>query len=141
MIAAVALLPMCAHAVFAINDPWVKAAPGARVAEAYMELRSSEDIVLVGVRSAAVAGIAIRAPGSKGPVLAELPLPAGETLLLAPNRYRLVLNGLARPLQRGDRVPLVLTLRGADGTEREIPITAEVRKRSSRDDHKGAIAH
>ena len=58
MIAAVALLPMCAHAVFAINDPWVKAAPGARVAEAYMELRSSEDIVLVGVRSAAVAGIA-----------------------------------------------------------------------------------
>ena len=52
-----------AHAVYAINLPWVRVAENATSAEAYMELQSSDGAALVAVRSDAAASITIRRPG------------------------------------------------------------------------------
>jgi copper(I)-binding protein len=141
---AIALLAhaSAALAVFVVNDPWVKAAPGAKSAEAFMELTSSEGASVVAVRSDAVARVTIRGPGKSTAAIPELLLAPRVALLLAPGKYRFGLVGLAQPLKLGDRVPLVLTVRNSDGSEREIPISAEVRKRSAIEDHlRGAHGH
>jgi copper(I)-binding protein len=49
---------------------------------------------------------------------------------------------LARQLRLGDRVPLTLVVREADGVVQAIDVDAEVRRRSPTDDHRGhAHAH
>ena len=131
----VAGIPSAAHAVFAISLPWVRVAAGATSAEAYMELRSSDGATLVGVRSDAAAAVTIRRPGKGSATIEKLPLPAGVAVTLAPGGYRFVLTQLAHPLKLGDRVPFTLTIEAADGSRQEIPLSAEVRRRSILEDH------
>ncbi len=100
-----------------------------------MELTSTEGAVVIGVRGESVQQVTIRAPGKSTAPIPELVLAPRTPLLLAPGKYRFGLIGLTQPLKLGDRVPLVLTIRNIDGGEREIPISAEVRKRSAVDDH------
>ena len=52
-----------------------------------------------------------------------LPLPAGETVVLAPGGYHLMLMGLVEPLTVGSQIELVLNLENAG----EVPLTVEVR--------------
>jgi VCBS repeat-containing protein len=70
-----------------------------------------------------------------------LPLPPAEDVALKANGYRLVLQQLARTLKRGDRVPMALTVRNADGTIQTIAVDAEVRLRSPTDDHRVPHKH
>jgi copper(I)-binding protein len=133
---ALELLPANAAAVFIVTEPWVRVASNGRSAEAYMQLRSSEGGAVVGVRSELTANIAMRPPGAAGATVNEIPLPAGASVLLAPGAYRLALPSLGRPLKLGDRVALVLIVAAADGSRQEIPVNAEVRRRSPTDDHK-----
>jgi copper(I)-binding protein len=143
---AVALLlgSTAAHAVFTVNAPWVRPTPERSATEAYMRLTSTEGAVLKEVRSALATSVVIRAAGSGGSGgrnLPQLVLPAGVPVLLAPDQVRLVLRGLAHPLATGERVPLVLTIEGADGSRQEIPVNAEVRVRSPIDDERRAHQH
>lgn len=57
------------------------------------------------------------------------------TILLAPGKYRLALEKLARSLRRGDRVPITLIVHEGAGTIQEIDVDAEVRHRSPTADH------
>ena len=132
---AFAPLPAYAAALFVVTEPWVRLAPSARSAEAYMELLSTDGAKLVGVRSEATASIVMRRPGTNRAAAAEIPLPAHTTVKLAPGAYRFALADLNRGLKRGDRIGLVLTIEAVDGSRQEIPVSAEVRRRSPTDDH------
>src|SRR5258708_28501082 len=125
-----------AQAVFTVNAPWVRPTTERSATEAYMRLASTEGAVLKEVRSALATSVVIRAAGSAGRYLPQLALPAGVPVVLAPDQVRLVLRGLAHPMAVGERVPLVLTIEGADGSRQEIPVNAEVRVRSPIDDER-----
>ena len=122
--------------VFVVTEPWVRVAPDGRSAEAFMELRSSDGAAIVAVKSEVVAGITMRPAGAGRATVAKIALPPGETVLLAPGAQRLAIAKLGKPLKPGDRLPFVLVVEGADGGMREIPVNAEVRRRSPTDDHR-----
>jgi len=115
-----------AHALFTVNQPWVK--PGAATSEAYMVLTSTEGATLIGIRSSLAARASLR--NARSVPMATLALPAGRAVALRPDHEHIVLAGLSRPLKLGDRVPLTLVIESADGVRQEIPVDAEVRKES-----------
>jgi periplasmic copper chaperone A len=121
-----------AHAVFVVTEPWVRPAGAAQSTEAYMELMSSDGATLVGVRSPVAASVALDGVRGSPP---SLSLPAGATVALAPGKYRLTLRKLDSTLRLGDRVPLILIVRGATGVTQEIDVDAEVRLHSPTYDH------
>jgi hypothetical protein len=124
------------YGLFTVNQPWVK--PGARTSEAFMVLSSAEDATLVGVRSSVASRAGLR--GTRGAV-AKLALPAGQAVSLRPDGERITLDGLAHPLQLGQRVPLTLTIATRDGARRRIPVDAEVRNESPVDAELRAHRH
>jgi len=71
----------------------------------------------------------------------KIALPAGETVLLAPGAQRFAIAKLGKPLKLGDRVPLLLVVEGIDGGTQEIPVNAEVRRRSPTDEHRVPHKH
>jgi copper(I)-binding protein len=127
--------PVLAVAVITITDPWVRVAPNARSAEAYMVVRSSEGGAIVGVRTDIDPGVAMQSPGSKRALVERIPLPPGTSVKLAPGAYRFVLPKLGRSLKLGDRVAFDLVFETSEGKRQEIPVSAEVRRRSAYEDH------
>jgi copper(I)-binding protein len=136
----VALVPAATAAVFTVTEPWIRVAPDAKSAEAYMELLSSDGAKIVGLRSDIAADIAMRPPGAAR-TIREIVLPAGKLVKLAPGGFRFTLAKLARSLKLGDRVPLLLTIEAADGSRQDIPANAEVRRHSVTDDHRHGHTH
>lgn len=141
-----ALLAVCAvvgprveaAAVITISEPWVRPGVARQGTEAYFEIASSEPLTLVGARSPAAATVLIRGPGSAVRVQAKLVLPPGSGIRLAPGANRLALGGLQRTLKLGERVPIVLLLEASDGSRRELPVDAEVRRNAPIDDERRA---
>ena len=140
---ALMLAPTSVHAqgVFVVTEPWVRPASAAGSTRAFMELSSSEGATLIDVRCAAAASVSLMNGQGRPVVPIALPLPAGATVLLAPARFQLALGRLTRPLRLGERVPLTLVIRNADGTTQEIAVDAEVRLRSPTDDHRHPHQH
>jgi len=136
-----ALSPAMATAVFVVNAPWVHPAEKGGATEAYMTLTSTEGATLVGVRSDIALSVVIVTAAGKSKSIERLSLSAGDTVGLKPGASRLRLLRLTRTLKLGDRVPLVLTVEYADGKRQEIPVDAEVRRRSPIDDHLHGHAH
>jgi copper(I)-binding protein len=133
---ACALAPPAQGEVLTVNAPWVRAATGTRSAEAYMEIRSSDDATLIGATSANAVRVTLRSPSPNSQRIDALALPAGTAVQLAPGGYRLLLERANRdPLKLGDHIPLTLIVRDRDGAPQAISITAEVRRRSVIDDH------
>jgi copper(I)-binding protein len=128
-----------AHALFIVNQPWVK--PGARSTEAYMVLTSTEGATLIGVRSSIAARVSLRGAGAHGPARAALALPAGAAVALRPGADRIVLTGLAHALKPGERVPLTLQIETAAGALEEVTVAAEVRTESPFDAERRAHRH
>jgi len=139
------LTPGAAAALFVVNEPWVRPAAARGSTDAYMVLRSSEATTLVGIRCELASGVTLEEPDSvhrgKFRAVARVPLPAGETVRLAPGRVHGHLASIKRALKPGERVAFVLTLEAADGTRQEIPVDAEVRYRSPTDDEMHAHGH
>jgi copper(I)-binding protein len=131
------LCSTAAQAVLIISAPWVRPTPDRAATDAYMVLTSTEGAMLKEARSVVATTVVIRgATGVK--TYPQLALPAGASVVLAPDTYHLVLRGLAHPLNAGDRVPLVLTIELANGTRQEISVNAEVRPRPPTDDERRA---
>ncbi len=130
-----------AQGVFVVTEPWVRPGAANQAAEAYMRLMSSTGASLMGARTELAATVALRAPTGVTVVPMALPLPAAEVIALQAKGYRLVLQALTRRLRAGDRVPLMLTVRHADGTVAEIAVDAEVRLHSPTDDHRVPHTH
>jgi copper(I)-binding protein len=128
-------------AVIAVNEPWVRPAAMGASTYAFMELTVSEAATLVDVRTAAASTVALARGAQRQAPPFALPLTARETLLMRDVGTRIELRRARHALKRGDRVPLTLVLRYADGTLQEVEVDAEVRRRSPSDDHRGAHRH
>ncbi len=135
------LASAAAQAVLIVNAPWVRPASDRTATDAYMRITSTEGAVLKEAKSPLATSVVIRTGRNAGRTLPQLALPAGVPVLLAPGEVRLVLRGLAHPFAIGERVPIVLTIEGAEGSRQEIPVDAEVRLRSPIDDEKRAHQH
>ena len=127
-----------------VNEPWIRPA-AAGSTDAYMNLRSSDGATLVGARCELAATVTMEVPGTERRgrfrAVKRLALPAGEAVRLAPGQAHLRLAAITRALKLGEHVALVLTLEAADGSTREIPVNAEVRRRSPTDDETRAHGH
>jgi len=131
-----ALAPVASFAaVITVNEPWLRPAAKGASTDVYMELTVSEPATLVDIRTPA-AGRAALAQGSQRSVPPfHLELVAQKTLLMRDAGTRIVLARVERTLKRGDRVPLTLVLKYADGATQDIEVDAEVRRRSPSEDH------
>ena len=130
------LLVTQAHAVFIVNLPWVLPVARGGSTEVYMDLTSTEGATLMAATSDAADSVSILGPGKKTKTAQSVPLPAGTLVELRPAAYRIRLQGMAHSLKLGDHMRLTLTIRSADGTQQEIPVTAEVRHHSALEDHR-----
>lgn len=125
-----------------VKDAWVRApAPGQKVAGAYLEIVSRTPLALTGVASASAATAELHSTSMEGGVMrmrpvARIELPAGKAVKLAPGGLHIMLVNLRQPLKPGDRVPLTLTVQGADHASRSIiSVQAEVRDAGSGTGH------
>jgi len=133
-----ALLTPNAGALFVVNQPWVLPAARGQSTEVYMNLTCTDGATLVAVRTNVSAAATIVGPGKVTYPVGSLRLPAGTVVALAPGTTRVAFTRLVRSIKLGDRVELTLTIEGADGTRQDIPVHAEVRRRSPLDDEKRA---
>lgn len=122
-------------AVVAVNEPWLRPAAKGATTQAFMEVTVSEDATLVDVRTPAAARVTLARGKERAVPPFALPLAAREPLRMDARGTHLVLSGLERALVRGERVAFTLVLRYADGSTQEVPVDAEVRRRSPSQDH------
>ena len=123
-----------AAGVVTVSQPWARPAALHASTPVYLELGSSDDVTLVAVRSS-LGNVALMRGNAR---VHDIGLAAHVPLPMAAAREHLVLERVSRRLVTGDRVPLTLVLRDAQGATREIDVSAEVRPRSPIDDERRA---
>jgi copper(I)-binding protein len=99
-----------------VSDGWVKApAPGDTTAAAFatVENPGMYAIYLLSATTDAADKVEFREAGPDGALkaqaIAEVTVPAYESVTMSPKGLQLLLVGLKRPLKEGDMVPLTLT--------------------------------
>jgi copper(I)-binding protein len=98
-----------------IGQPWARATPGrAQIGAVYLTIRSPAGDRLVSVSSPVAAAAELHESAMAGMVmkmrpLAEVAIPAGQTVALAPGGIHIMLVGLKAPLRQGRSFPLTLT--------------------------------
>jgi copper(I)-binding protein len=124
-------LALPAAAQVQATGAWARGTVGGQNSTAvYMRLRSALPAAVVAVESPL--GVAeLHQMSMNGDVmrmrpLRRLELPAGRTVELGPAGAHIMLTGLKRPLAKGDRVPLRLTVE-TGGKRRTVDVAAEVR--------------
>ncbi|MEO8186247.1 MAG: copper chaperone PCu(A)C [Burkholderiaceae bacterium] len=116
-----------------VSDAWARpTVPGQDVGAAYFSISSVRDSTLIEVQSDVAASVQIHRMSADGDVmrmrqLDRLPLPAGQTVRLAPGGVHLMMMQLKRPLRIGDTVTLSLTLVQRDGSQSTARVFAPVR--------------
>lgn len=116
-----------------IQNAWVSATvPGQRVAGAYMEITSPAAAALTGVqtpvaRAAEMHTMKVEDGVMKMRAVKNIDLPARRVVKLAPGGQHVMLLDVDRALKPGERVPLTLIIRSADGVRSTVKIQAEVR--------------
>lgn len=121
----------CAASI-AVSQPWVKGTlPSARSSAAFMEILSPENGRIIAASSPLAQSVTMqemRFAFDGGPLrptpVSELVLQARRKLQLSPVTAHFVLHGLARPIQAGDRIPLLLTIRLDNGETQELRVEA-----------------
>jgi len=117
-----------------VKDAWVRApAPGQKVVGVYMEIVSRTNAALVAVASPLAARAELHSMALEDGVMKMRPLerielPAGTAVKLAPGGLHIMLIDLKQPLQRGEKVPVTLTVLQLDsGSRSALTVRAEVR--------------
>lgn len=119
-----------------VDDAWLRASvPGQSGTGAFMRLTAREPLTLIAVRTPAAGVAEIHEMKLEGDVMrmraiAQLPLPAGQSVELRPGGHHLMLMNLKAPLAAGSRVPLTLVVRDAKGTERQVDLQVPVALRA-----------
>jgi copper(I)-binding protein len=135
LIASLLALPCLAQVT--VSEPWVRGTvPEQKASGAFMSLTSQTDSRLVQVQSPVAATVEIHEMKMDGGVMrmrpiADLALPAGKAVSLAPGGYHVMLIGLKQVLKPGDQVPLTLVVEGADKQRQQIEVKAAVRPLNS----------
>jgi copper(I)-binding protein len=127
-----ALGPAAAGAGVTITNAWVRGTVAPQTATgAFMEIRSTESVSLVGVSTPAAKSAAVHEMSMDGGVMRmrpveKLDLEADKAVALAPGGYHLMLEGLKKPLHKGESVPLSLVFEGKDGKRFSVEAKAKV---------------
>ena len=112
----------------AVTAAWIRATPpGARTAAAYLTIVSPHGDRLLGAATSAAGAVEIHTNAVEAGLqrmvrLADLAVPAGETVRLEPGGMHLMLLDVAMPLEAGTQVTLELRFAGAGAVEVEVPV-------------------
>jgi len=115
-----------------VHDAWSRAtAPGQDAAMVDFTITSSEAARLIGFECGICAAAELHSMTHENGMMKMrqvefIDLPAGKSVNLGGSGYHLMLMGLKRALKAGEQVTLTLRVRGADGREQTLPVTAEV---------------
>jgi periplasmic copper chaperone A len=135
---ALLVLTLAASAVYAYNtvsilQPWARATKaGQKVSAAYMELETSESVIITKIESPAAKAVELHSMvNDKGVMkmrkLDRFELRAGAPVRFEPGGVHLMLIGLKKPLKAGETVVVKFTLQGADKKESSLQVDAAVR--------------
>ena len=122
-----------------VRHPWSRAtAPGAKVAAGYMEIRNNGKQAdrLLSAQTPVAQRVELHVTRQEGDVMRmrqvqAYDIPARERLELRPSGPHLMLVDIARPLKKGERVPMKLRFERAG----EIEVQLEVQDLGSRHPH------
>jgi copper(I)-binding protein len=138
MIAAAAItaaLPAAAHDYtagdLAIGHPWTRAAGANGNGAGFMQLqnRGGQPDRLLSASSPAARVVELHTMARDGDVMRmrpvqDIPIPAGQTVELAPGGFHVMLIGLTAPMNQGGRVPLTLRFERAGDVTVELSVQA-----------------
>jgi len=126
------LAVQAAAAAVTATDAWVRGTvPGQGATGAYVTLRSTEDVKIVGVSSPAAKRAEIHRSDMEGGIMRMRPvpvveLPANRDVALDGERHIMLLE-LREPLGANERVKLVFTVEDAHGRRSRVEVEAPVR--------------
>lgn len=115
-----------------ITHPWSRPTPpGVTVGVGYMAVSNHGDsaITLIGASTPKAGRVTIHQSRMKDgmtsmrPLPAGLTIPAGETVMLAPHGYHLMLERLDGALGKGERIPMTISFDGAESVQVELHTT------------------
>lgn len=118
-----------------VENAWVRAtAPGQQVAGGFMNLTADADMTLVGGDSPVSKALELHFMRMDNGVMEmrqmqEIALPRGQTVRLEPGDLHVMFIGLKAQIKPGQKVPMTLRVKGADGKERTLAVEAEARGR------------
>lgn len=100
---------------------------------AFMTLKADADTTLTAVDSPVAAVAQVHEMSMQGGVMAmrahgPLALPAGSTVVLAPRELHIMLLDLKRPLLEGEKVPLTLHFKSANGSAFDETVQLEIHR-------------
>jgi copper(I)-binding protein len=114
-----------------IDHPWSRAAGANANSAGYLSIRNhgTQPDQLLSARSPAVRTVELHTQLREGEVMrmrpvADIPLPAGQTVRLRPGGLHLMLIGLTEPLVQGMQVPLTLVFARAGEVQVMLAIEA-----------------
>jgi hypothetical protein len=119
-----------------IDNAWVRAtAPGQKVAGGFMNLTADADMALIGGSSPISNSVELHFMRMENGVMEmrqmkEIKLPKGKTVTLEPGDLHVMFIGLKNQVKPGQKVPITLIIKGANGKEQKIAVEAEVHKPS-----------
>jgi periplasmic copper chaperone A len=114
------------------TDAWARGTIGGQTSSSvYMRLRSAQPASLIAVDSP-LGAAELHEMTMDGNIMRmrnvkRVDLPAGRTVDLNPGGLHIMLTGLKRPLAKGDRVPVRLTIEAKDKSRKTVEVSAEVR--------------
>ncbi len=113
----------------AVNHPWSRPTPpGVPMGVGYMAIsnQGEADITLVGAATPKAKEVTIHQSAMKDGMMNMrqlkngLTIPAGETVLLEPRGYHLMLEGLKGAIAKDERIPMTLNFNGAGPVQIEL---------------------
>ena len=129
-----ALLPLSALAEVQVSEVWARpTVAGQGAAGVFMQLQTTEAATLVGGESPAAQSVEVHEMVMQGDVMKMrrlengLPITPEKGAELVPGGLHIMLIGLQKPLQVGDKVPLKLFFEDTQGQKQTVETTAEVR--------------
>jgi copper(I)-binding protein len=122
-----------ALAQVSVSEPWIRATvPAAKVAGAFMQLKSAKPAKLVEVKSPVAGRVELHQMAMEGQTMRmraveSIELPAGQTVNLASGGYHVMLFDLQRQLKEGEQVPLTLVVQDAAGKRENVALSVPVK--------------
>jgi copper(I)-binding protein len=122
-----------AHAEVTVKDAWVRGTvPAQKSTGAFATLTSTEDAKLVGAKSPAAKVVEVHESMIHGGMahmqaVESVALPAGQAVQLKPGSYHVMLIGLTKPIQAGEKVPITFEIEDTKGHRSTVEARAEVR--------------
>lgn len=140
-------LSFSAQAGLEVTNAWVKStAPGQPVAAAYMTLKASNDIKVIGASSSLAGSVEIHEMSMTNNVmkmrkLKDLALQSGKLVSLSPGGYHLMLQDIKHQIKSGELVPMALLIQDENGNNYKLSFEVEAKDAAPTDNDHNAHHH